>query len=219
MRPSTFVGLVLAALLLIASPSRALAQVTFELGPLAGAYVPTRDFPGINAWDTRLPATASGLSAMAPGLDARVWFGPHLGFELQGAVAASTFQGEIPLSCPPPGPCYSIPRDHATITIALAQVMYRPATRVPIRVSAGVGIVRHGGFAYQPFNAPTPIAGALGADLDLPLGRSLVASLGVTTLVYALNVWDNLGYSYEHGTQVDLLPHMSLAWRWRVTSR
>jgi hypothetical protein len=154
-----------------------------------------------------------------------VWLGPRVGLEFQVAEAKSSFGGGIEICIPPPGACGFTARNHATITTVAAQVVYRPAAGGPLRLSAGVGIVRHGGTAYGPFlmggtfHGTTPVAGAVGADLDLPLGRRLVASLGVTTLVYPLDVRDDIGQRYEHGTQIDLLPHLTLAWRWRIGSR
>ena len=204
----------------IAIPPGALAQASFQIGPVVGAYVPARNFgPGDYGY-TGLPVATSDLAGMAIGLDARVWLGSQVGFELQGAEAKSSFGGGYEICIPPPGACGVTPRNHATITILTAQVMCRPAAAGWLRLSAGAGFVRHAGPAYAggfpfpngAFHGTTPVAGAIGAHVDLPLGRRLVASLGVTTLVYALDVRDDYGQRYEHGTQIDLLPHLTLAW-------
>ncbi len=213
-------------LLTMTIPLRALAQASLEIGPLAGAYAPTRNFgPGDYGY-TGLPVATSDLAAMAIGLEARLWFAAQIGLEIQAAEAKSNFGGGISVCIPPPGGCGLTTRNHATITTIAAQVMYRPAAGSPLRLSLGAGVVRHGGAAYgesmnraATWSGTTPVAVALGTDIDLRLGRRLVASLGVTTLVYALDLRDTVGQRYEHGTQVDLVPHLTVAWRWRMGSR
>lgn len=212
----------LVALPTIAIPPGAFGQATLELGPLVGSYVPARNFGPSDDGYTGLPIATSDLSAMAVGLDARVWLGWRAGLELQATEAKSNFGGGIGICIPPPGSCGVTPRNHATITTVAAQMMYRPAAGGPLRLSAGAGIVSRGGTAYGPifnvvpFRGTTTVAGAVGADMDLPLGHRLVASVGITALAYALDVRDSLGQRYEHGTQIDLLPHVNLAWRWRM---
>jgi hypothetical protein len=60
------------------------------------------------------------------------------------------------------------------------------------------------------------VAGVFGLGFDLHIGRWLTATLGVTTLVYALDVRDNFGQRLERGFQIDLLPQVALAWRSRL---
>ena len=204
------------ALLVIAAvavPADAAAQVRLEVGPVFGGYIPAGSLRPADQFSPTLPTAPGDLGALAWGIEGRLWLGPRTGIEFLGVVARSRFGGGL---VPPCGQVPSIcgaasAPNHATIAVGTAQVMFRPAARGPLTVSAGFGLVRHGGDAYASFNAPTPLAAVGGLVLDLPLARRLNATLGVTALVYSLDVRDPLG-SYQRGTQVDLVPHLSLTW-------
>ena len=204
------------ALLLVAAvavPVDAAAQARLEVGPVFGGYIPVASYGPSNAFSTSLPAKPGDLGAVAWGAEARLWLTRRIGIGFLGAVATSRFGGGLVVPCmSPPAVCSPTPPNHAVIATGAAQVLFRPAARGPLTVSAGFGLVRHGGDAYESFNAPTPLAGVCGVGLDLPLARNLRAALGVTALIYGLDVRDWQGMRFEHGTQMDLLPHLSLTW-------
>ncbi len=204
------------ALLVIAAvavPARAEAQARLEVGPAFGGYIPIGSYGPNDQFSASLPSKPGDLGAMAWGAEARLWLTRRVGIGFLGTVAASRFGGGLALPCTsPPTVCGVTPPNHGTIAVGAAQVLLRPAARGPLTVSAGFGLVRHGGDAYESFNAPTPLAGVCGVGLDLPLARNLRAALGITALIYGFDVRDWQGLRFEHGTQVDLLPHLSLTW-------
>ena len=194
----------------IAVPTTALGQAV-EIGPLVGVYAPVGTFRSPDAFSFTLPTTPSDLGAVAWGGQGRLWVTPRFGVQLQAAVAAS--RRAAPFNAPSSG-SGGVDTIHAQIVILTAQVLYRPAPRaLPLVLSAGIGIVRHGGDAYAGFSTPSPVAGVVGFGFDVHVGHALTATLGLTTLFYSIDLQDSGGRSLERGFQADLLPHLSLAWR------
>jgi hypothetical protein len=199
-------ALILAISAMVA-PTTGIAQVSVELGPLVAAYAPLGSFRGGGA--TALPRKPSDLSGPAWGAQGRVWLRPRVGIQLQAVVASSRFGGG---GNAPGGP--TTPKDAQVVTLT-AQLVYRPLRRSSALVlTAGAGVVRHGGEAYDApiLRGLNPLALALGVGTDLHVGHWLTATLGVTALLYQLDVHDGFYQHYEGGFQADLLPHVTLAW-------
>jgi hypothetical protein len=193
----------------IAAPTPAAAQVRFELGPFVAAYAPLGSFRAGDYVSTALPIKPSDLSGLAWGGQGRLWVTPRVGIQVQAAVANSRFGGGVPT----PGGFITTPKD-ATVVTLTAQVAYRPLRSSPaVVLSAGVGMVRHGGEAYDwpAFQGLNPLAVAVGLASDFHITHWLTATLGVTTLLYDLDVHDSFNQHFERGLQADLLPHVTLA--------
>lgn len=190
----------------------AIAQTSVEVGPLVALYAPVGTYNPNAGYSTALPSKPSDLGGVAWGALGRLWLTPKLGVQLRGAATSSRFGGGM---CCPGGIVTSPTR--ATVVTVAAEALHRPApAKFPLWFSAGLGIVRHGGPAYAPYGAPSPLAGVLGLGFDVHIGAHLTAALGVTELFYSLNFKGN-GSTFEHGPQTDVLAHVALAWRsrWR----
>ncbi|MES1259659.1 MAG: hypothetical protein ABUL71_03620, partial [Gemmatimonadota bacterium] len=203
-------GLTLLALL---APASLRAQVTVELGPLVGVYAPIGSFGPYDATSIAFPQSPSELTAFAWGGEARLWINRRIGVQLQGAVAKRSVGGGVNT----PAGWTSTPKD-AQIVLASAQLVYRPSPAGPVTLSAGIGTVRRSGDAFyvspqQQVTGFNPMGGTVGAGYDVDLGHRLVASLGVTAYLYSLDMHDRFGQKWEQGFQVDLLPHLTMAWR------
>jgi hypothetical protein len=198
----------------IAAPATGTAQVRVELGPFVAAYAPLGSFRANDYVSTALPTKPSYLGGLAWGAQGRFWLNPRVGIQLQAAVAASRFGGGVNT----PAGFTTTPKD-AHVVALTAQVAYRPLrSSSALVLSAGVGVVRHGGEAYgwPALRGLNPFALALGVGSDLHIGHWLTATLGVTTLLYDLDVHDDFNQHFERGFQADLLPHVTLAWGSRL---
>jgi len=197
----------------IAVPTPATGQASVEVGPFVAIYAPVGNFGSSDVVSTALPTRPGYLGGLAWGAEGRLWLNARVGIQLQGAVATSRFGGGVNT----PAGFTTTPKDAQVVTLT-AQVVYRPLrSSFPLLVSAGAGVVRHGGEAYSwpALRGLSPVAVALGLGCDLHIGRWLTATLGVTTLLYSLDVHDDFGQRFERGFQADLLPHVTLAWRSR----
>jgi hypothetical protein len=186
------------------------AQTRFEVEPLVALYAPLGGFKLAPYYTTSLPNSPGDLTGLAWGGQGRLWFTPQVGVQLEVASSASRVGG----GNTPGGPVAS---SAARVLTASVQVLYNPALaahRPRVWLSGGVGIVRHGGAVYAPYGAPVQFATALGFGSAIPLRPGLQANLGVTTLLYSIDVSDSAGTSLEHGFQVDPLIHAGLSWGW-----
>jgi hypothetical protein len=213
---SFWISTAFASLLVFAAPLR--AQSSIELAPFFGYYRPMGSFAPASVYSTSLPNKPSDLSGVAWGVEARSWISERLGVQLQAAVANSTMP-EVTTPGGAMGP-YS-----AQVLIVTAQAQYdlSPSPeRYRIWVSAGPGLIRHGGDAYAiaGVGSPITVGAALGMGLNIPIASRLSATVGAETLLYHLDIKfppelrGNPG-SLESGFQSDLLLHVGLAWRWR----
>jgi hypothetical protein len=207
-----YLGLALLTAALV-SPARGAAQVRAELGPIFGYYRPYGSFEAASVYSTALPLAPKDLRGPAWGAESRVWFGERIGTGLQWSVAGST----IPSTNTPGGPSSPTHAQVMTVTAqALLTLVGTPAQR-QIWVSAGVGAIRHGGKAYEPYGTPTDVGPVVGGSARFGITRDLHATLGLSTLIYVLDVpmppelRPNLG-SLEHGRQADLLVHLGFTW-------
>ena len=186
------------------------AQSRIEVGPLLALYAPASHFQPAPYYSTALPNSPSDLTGVAWGGQGRIWFTPRFGLQLQAASASSTVGGGAT-----PGGFF--PGTTARVFTASAQGLWAPfATprNVQLWLSAGAGLVRHGGRAYERYGSPVQLATALGFGVSLPFGSHLAANLGVSTLLYNIDVSDSTGTSLEHGLQVDPLFHAGISLRW-----
>ena len=151
------------AMLLLLGPalgslSPADGQTVVELGPVVGLYAPvgtlSRDVHPLD-----LPSKASQLAAVAWGVQGRLWLSRRLGAQILVAVASSRFGGFVAIT---PGGLFTVPQSHARIVTLAAEALWRPVAAIsPLWLSAGAGIVRHGG-AYAPYGSPSPLAASVG---------------------------------------------------------
>jgi hypothetical protein len=204
--PSRLAALALSVLL----PALASGQTRIEVGPLLALYAPAGGFQPAPYYSTALPNAPSALTSAAVGGQGRIWFGRRLGLQLHVAWASTRVGG----GATPAGTAPSTP---ATVLTTSAQALFALSPwsqRAQLWFSAGAGLVRHGGKAYAPYGSPVQLATALGIGSAIPLGRHLSANLGVTTLLYNIDVSDSTGTSLEHGFQVDPLFHLGFSVRW-----
>jgi hypothetical protein len=194
------------------------AQSNFELAPLFGYYQPFGSFAPASVYYTSLPTKPSGFAGAAWGAEAHLGLSRRLGVRIQAAVVNSS----IPQTITPEGPRGPTA---AQVVIVTAQAQYDLSPKpgnYRMWVSAGPGLVRHGGDAYANIGAGSPAnaAAALGVGLDIPIVSRLRGTVGAETLFYQMDVPMppesrlNPG-SLERGFQIDALVHVGLAWGWR----
>jgi hypothetical protein len=192
------------------------AQPSFDVGPLFGYYRPMGSFDPASVGVTSLPTRPSDLSGTAWGGLAQLWFTRRLGVEAQASVASST----IGLVETPDGPRGPTPAQVLSVTAqALLNLSAEPSL-YRLWLSAGPGLVRHGGSSYAPFGSPSNLAAVLGAGFSVPIGIGLSATAGATAQFYDFNMKMPPGLqanpgSLESGFQKDALVHVGLTWgRW-----
>lgn len=201
----------LAGILAVAAPTH--AQTTVSIGPSFGYYRPLGSFDPASVYSTSLPQTPSELRGFATGGVAQVTFGRRLGVEAKFSVANSTIR-EVITPAGPRGPTGA--RVVAATLLGQYEVSPTPE-RYRLWLSAGPGVVRHGGDAYSRYGSPTSMAGAFGAGLRLPMPMHFQLAADATTLLYPFDVQmpaflqSNPG-SLEHGRQVDALVHLGVRW-------
>jgi len=195
--------------LTLATAGTSRAQVQVELGPVLGYYRPVGSFQSTSATAVTLPARPRDKAGAALGAAGRVWLGHRFGLEVQVASARSS----VPASVPPGG---SVGPTPVRVLIGSAQGTWILASGPGTRfwVGAGAGIVRHGGAAYASYESTTDVAGTFGLGTSLRIHGPVRLVAGVTTFLYSFDVQSNGGPTLQHGFQVDLLAHLSLAWSW-----
>lgn len=199
------------AVLLTVVAAMASAQARIELGPLLAFYTPVGGYRPAPYYTTRLPNSPGDLSGVAWGGEARLWLSHRAAVQLQVASASSMVGGGNT-------PGGTFPSRPARVLTASAQALYSVATTAHgarVWIGGGLGVVRHGGTAYAPYDAPAQLATVLGLGSAIPIGGHLNATVGVTTFLYSIDVSDSAGTALEHGAQVDPLLHAGLAWSWR----
>ena len=191
-------------------PTLVIAQVRLEFGPLAALYAPQGSFQPASYYTTWLPNSPSDLTGLAWGGEARLWFARRLGVQLQAAEAFSSVGGGIT----PRGPVAAMPARVFTLTTQALYNVYSAPERARVWLSAGAGLVRHGGAAYARYGTPIQVTGVLGLGYATPIRRRLNATLGITTMLYSFDLRDSTGTSLERGFQTDALLHVGLTWGW-----
>ena len=180
------------------------AQLKVELGATIGAYSPLGSFQPASVYSTALPGSPSSLGGTAFGGQIRLWVSPRLGFELAGATTSSSFGGGF-------SPGGEVPRQSARVTTGTAQLLVLvtgDGSRARMWVGAGGGAIQHGGAAYASFGKPVNYGLALGLGSAIRVVGALSADLGITSLIYNLNIRGSEATDpgpSERGTQADLL--------------
>ena len=200
----------LASVAAIGAPSPGSAQVRTDLGPVLAAYAPLGHFAQL--YSPILPSTPGALGALAWGAQGRLWLNPRFAVQLQASVASSRWHEQLTY---PEGPGEVV--ISAQVLTATAAVLYRAgAGRVAPWLSAGAGVLRHGGQAYADagIGAPVSAAGTMGLGLDFGALGHLTATADVSGLFYWFNASDREG-TVQHGFQTDLMAHIAILWRLR----
>ncbi len=203
----------LAAVMVFTSPLIASAQTRLEFGPVLAYYRPFAAFEPASVFSTALPRTPQDLSGMAWGGVARAWFGTRIGAELGGSIA----EGTIPSQPTPAGPTRPIGTRVGVVTVQGLLTLTGDPTGRQAWVSAGAGVIRHGGDAYARYGTPTDTGVAIGAGGRLPIAARLHATFGVSTLVYMFDLpmppelSRNPG-SLQRGRQVDTFLYLGATW-------
>ena len=189
------------------------AQISGNIGPLAGYYRPYGHFEPASVYSTSLPRQPRDLRGAAVGLIGQLSFGRRLGVEAQVAVANSTLPAVIT-----PGGASGPTAARVSVATLQAQYDISPAPeKVRLWVSAGPGLVQYGGDAYRCCGSPRSVGVALGAGVSLPVASMLQVTAGATALRYSVDVampralQGNPG-SLERGTQTDAIIHVGLRW-------
>ena len=199
------------------------AQMKVEVSATLGYYSPMGSFTPAEQSPTFLPSNPGALSGAALGGELRVWMSSRIGAQVGATTTSTSFRYEGPMldvaSVGGPLPIdESVGPSQVRISSATAQILYQvigsPAT-ARLWLSAGGAAVRHGGSAYLRFGNPVDYGGALGFGSAFHIKGPLSAELGLTTLIYRMNVTDpNEPGLNERGTQVDALFHTGVSYGW-----
>jgi hypothetical protein len=194
----------------LAFPATASAQSGVEIGPLFALYAPAGSYHHeAGYFRVGTPEHPNENRGSALGAEARFWFNPGLGLQLQGVTSSA----DHPTVYTPTGAFAS----STQVTSITAQAVYRPwpaFDRTRFWLSAGGGVIRHSGSAYAPYGSPTRPAGAFGIGSTFRLSRGLSAGIGITSLLYRWELSDNTGI-YQRGFEKDVLAHAGLTFSLR----
>lgn len=189
------------------------AQVEFSFGPVIGYYRPLGKFDQASVYSTNLPNTPQVLSGLAWGGAGTVWFGRRFGAELQASLTQSTIPGIIS----PVGPLGPTPAQVDLVVFqGLFTVLGAPSGH-HVWLSAGPGLIHHGGRAYDRYALSAQWAAVAGAGAQVRISRRLQAAFGLDGLFYTFDLpmppelRHNPG-SLQHGRQIDALLHLGLSW-------
>ncbi len=198
------------ASLAVATP--VVAQIRVDLGGTVGAYLPQGTFQPALVGSTLLATSPDQLSGTALGVQVRVWIA-RIGVQLAATTTSSAAGGgSTPEGYFPPIP--------ARVSTGNAQLLFRltgDGGRARVWLGAGAGAIRHGGEAYRPFGTPVNYGGVIGVGSAIRIIAGLSADLGVTSMIYNLNVRGSTQTDprlSERGRQVDLLLHTGLSYSW-----
>ena len=188
------------------------AQIKVELAANIGHYSPLGSFEPAAGYSVGLPNDPGALAGAAFGGEVRLWVAPRIGFALGGSTVSSTFGGvATPNGFAPPV--------SARVSMGSAQLLFRLTgdnSRARIWFGAGGGAVQHGGSAYASYGNPVNAAGVLSLGSAIHIAGGLSADLGVTSMIYSLDVSrPHLAFETpvtERGQQVDLLLRTGLSY-------
>jgi hypothetical protein len=193
--------------------SRSAAQMLVELGETIGYYSPVGSFQSGSAHSLDLPRSPSSLSGTAFGGDLRLWVGPRLGLELAGSTTASSVGG----ISTPNGVRPIVP---ARVSQGTAEALVRvtgEANRRRVWLGAGVGKIQHGGAAYAEFGKPVNYGPVVGLGSAFRIAGGLNANIGVSTMIYNLDVRASSLNDSEleaGGMQVDMMLRTGVSYSW-----
>jgi hypothetical protein len=194
--------------------SHAAAQLGVEVSASIGRYAPLGSFAPAGVYSTSLPTSPSDLSGTALGGALRVWVSPRIGIGITGSSVSSTIVGGFT----PGGLAPNTPARVSTATVQLLYRLIEGDHRAPVWLGVGGAAVRHGGAAYEPFGNPVNFGGVAEIGSAIRLVGPLSAELGVTTIVYRMNMRGAPTTKpplTERGTQIDAQFHTGLSVGWR----
>lgn len=203
------------AIVLLLSGTPLAGQVSFEVGPIGGLYRPTAGFVHGAVSYLSLPGTPQDLRSSAWGGEGRIWFGRRFGGQIQ-LLSAKSHLGPL---IAPVGTSNVVSVHVTTFSLqALINVLGRD-DGYRVWVSAGPGLVHHGGESYEAVGAQTDLAAAGGIGGSYPILGSLRATAGANMVFYSYNVAMPVelranGASVQSGAQRDALFHIGLNWAW-----
>ena len=193
--------------------SSARAQFSVEIGATIGRYAPLGSFNRTAVYDVSLPRSPGDLGGAALGGELRVWIAPRLGVAFTGSTVSTRLSGvSTPNGYHPP--------KSARVSAGSAELLFRvtgDGSRARAWVSAGGGLVKHGGDVYERYDDPVNFTGVVGVGSAIRIKGGLNAELGVATMIYNMNIsGDKLGFApgelSERGTQVDMLLRTGLSY-------
>lgn len=193
------------------------AQTSVSFGPVVGYYRPYGHFEPASVYTTDLPTRPQDLSGAAFGGEVDAWFGRRVGASIEADVASS----EVPATVTPEG---TRGPTSARVETAVVQALMSLPTSLGdhLWVSAGLGVIRHGGTAYSRYGSPSEGAGVIGAGAKADLNNHISLIAGVTTLWYMFNLPMPTEFrlnpgSLERGRQMDAI--FRLGARWSILAR
>lgn len=190
-------------------------QVKVDVGPILAYYRPVGEFEeAVYLLGKSRPQRPADLLAVAYGAEVRVWIGHRIGLQLQGTSASSTI-GAVQA----PGGNYFAATSARVLSFSL-QALYSPtptSQRYSAWISAGPGLVHHGGTAYDDLECTTDVSMVLGAGGVVALPGSLNVSAGLNAQFYSLRIpvpWPHTRRNdVQRGSRTDLLFHVGISWR------
>lgn len=199
--------------MIVAMPGKADAQTSIEFGPRIGYYRPAGSYEAASVYSTALPRSPKDLRGTAWGGEARAWFGNRVGADVGVSFAGST----LPSIATPNGPSPTTPATVTTFTVQGLFSLAGAPTRHQVWLSAGAGVIHHGGKAYDRHGGLTDIGPLLGAGARARITQRFHATFGLAVLTYQFDLpmppelSGNPG-SLQRGRQVDMLMHMGITW-------
>lgn len=191
------------------------AQTSLGVGPVVGYYRPLGRFEQAPVNARPLPAQPQGLSSLAFGGEMNAWFNGWLGASIEASVAP-IHTAALP---PPPGGTGTPAMDARVETVVAQALVSLPRSlHEHLWMSAGLGVVRHGGETYASYGSPTQAAGAIGVGASADVNEHVTLTGGVTLLGYMLDVpmpaalRQTYSGSIERGRQIDATFRVGARW-------
>ena len=158
-------------------PGTVEAQSQVEVEPYLGLYQPTNILASGDGVPADAGDTVKHKGSVALGMRVTISRpGRRLGFEGTIGYAPSALWSSLQVCCPPSG----VPRTYSAHVITLsAKALLRvspPDARVGLHVGGGVGLVGHGGDAYdnaRSYHAATFLGGIANVGASIPLAQRM----------------------------------------------
>lgn len=198
-------GAALCWLGLLAAPAR--AQVSVELGPYLGVYVPTSSFESAAQSSlVSIPSTSRHAAAVLVGAQGTLWLGSPIGvaadwWSSSSKVRTSGVLGDTEAS--------------AKVNAWSLRLLFRlPTASLPGRVhlDAGVGVLNRSGDFYDgQYRKRRNVGGLLGLGSELPIAPRLRVHLGLGTYLYSLQLRETGGTEHDSAFQADVTARAGLS--------
>jgi hypothetical protein len=202
--------LVLVLVSLATLAASAAAQLSIDVGPLAGYYRPFGRFAPADILSTDMPMRPQDLSGPMLGAVAHVAIRGRFGFDALAATATSTLP-----SCTCPGGPTGV--THARVNLAALEGQYDISLspgHYHLWLGAGPAIVQHAGTGYARYGSPKSVAGGFSLRAAAPLGSHFQLDASAMGMGYSFNQ----EFPPEHGPQLDALATVGLRWHWSAAS-